>query len=95
MNAVIAHRKAFDALDKATQDAVLKAAAEAETRGWKLSQEKNRWYAEQMTKEGVTIHKPTAQLTADMKKVGETMLGDWLKKAGAEGQAAVDAYRKM
>src|SRR5882724_10074014 len=34
-NAIIVNKKAFDALDKATQDAVLKAAADAEVRGWK------------------------------------------------------------
>jgi len=30
-----------------------------------------------------------------MKKVGDTMLQEWLQKAGAEGQAVVDAYKKM
>src|SRR5258708_9562184 len=38
-NAVIVNQKAFDALDKPTQDALLKAATEAETRGWKESDE--------------------------------------------------------
>jgi TRAP-type C4-dicarboxylate transport system substrate-binding protein len=94
-NAIIVNRKAFEALDKATQDALLAAAAQAETAGWKLSQEKNAWYREQMLKQGVAVHTPSAQLTADMKKVGDTMIGDWLKKAGADGQAIVDAYRKM
>ena len=28
-------------------------------------------------------------------RLGNTMLQDWLKKAGPEGQSAVDAYRKM
>src|SRR6188768_2691446 len=42
-NAVIANRSAFDALDKPTQAAVLKAAADAETRGWKVSAEKTNW----------------------------------------------------
>ena len=41
-NAVIVNKKAFDALDTPTQAAVTKAAAEAETRGWKLSQDKER-----------------------------------------------------
>jgi TRAP-type C4-dicarboxylate transport system substrate-binding protein len=94
-NAVIVSTAAFNALDKPTQDAVLKAAAEAETRGWKMSDEKNKWYAEQVMKNGMVIHKPSAQLTADMKKVGDTMLADWLKKAGPDGQAVVDAYKKM
>ncbi len=30
-----------------------------------------------------------------MKKVGDTMLKEWLEKAGPEGQAIVDAYKKM
>ena len=37
-NAVLVNKKAFDALDKATQDALLKAAADAEARGSKLSE---------------------------------------------------------
>ena len=28
------------------------------------------------------------------KKIGDVMVADWLKKAGPEGQAIVDAYRK-
>jgi TRAP-type transport system periplasmic protein len=93
-NAVIVNKRAFDALDKPTQDALLKAGAEAESRGWKLSEEKNGWYIEQLKKNGMAIVEPPAQLKADLKKVGDTMLGDWLKKAGADGQALVDAFRK-
>ena len=43
---------------------------------------------------GMNIVKPTPQLMADMKKVGDVMLADWLKKAGPDGQAVVDAYKK-
>jgi TRAP-type transport system periplasmic protein len=94
-NAVIVNQQAFDALDKATQDAVLKAAADAEVRGWKASEEKNGWYIDQLKQKGMNIVKPSPQLSADMRKVGEVMLQDWLKKAGSDGQAVVDAYRKM
>ena len=94
-NAIIVNLAAFNALDKASQDAVVKAAAEAETRGWKSSEEKNGWYLDQLRQKGMTIHKPSAQLAADMKKVGDTMLEDWLKKSGADGRAIVDAFRKM
>jgi TRAP-type C4-dicarboxylate transport system substrate-binding protein len=93
-NAVLMNRAAFQALDKPTQDAVLKAAADAEVRGWKLSQEKNGWYLDQLRAKGMNIVKPSAQFSAELKKVGDTMLADWLKKAGPEGQAVVDAYRK-
>ena len=89
------NKKSFDALDKATQSAVLKAAADAEARGWKVSEEKNGWYKDQLKGKGMAIVAPSPQLTADMKKVGETMLSDWLKKSGADGKALVDSYKKM
>ena len=94
-NAVIVNQGAFDKLSKAQQDAVLKAAADAEARGWKASEEKNAWYLDQLKQKGMNIVKPSAQLTADMKKVGETLQQDWVKKAGPDGQAAIEAYKKM
>lgn len=93
-NLVIVSQKAFDALDRPTQEAVLKAAAEAETRGWKVSEEKTKWYLEQLAKNGMKVEAPSAQLKADMKKVGDAMIADWLRQAGAEGQAVLDAFRK-
>ena len=94
-NAVIVNKAAFDALDKPTQAAVLKAGADAETRGWALSQKKNGEYIDLLKKNGMQILPPSPQLKADMKKVGDTMLKEWLDKAGAEGQAIVDAYHKL
>jgi TRAP-type transport system periplasmic protein len=93
-NMVIVSQKAFDALDKATQAAVLKAAAAAETRGWKLSEEKNVWYKEQLVKNGMTVSAGSDQLRSDFKKIGLTMIADWTTQTGAEGQAIIDAYRK-
>lgn len=93
-NAVFVNVKAFEALDAATQAGLLKAAQEAEARGWKVAQEKNEEYKRLLAERGMTIHKPPAQLDADMRKVGATMQAEWLKSAGAEGQAILDAYRK-
>jgi len=94
-NAVIVNRAAFNGLDKATQDAVLKAAADAEKRGWDMSRKTNTEVLEKLKANGMQIHQPSAQLKADMKKVGETMLKEWLEKAGPEGQQLVEAYRKL
>jgi TRAP-type C4-dicarboxylate transport system substrate-binding protein len=94
-NAVIMNQRAFDALDKGTQAALLKAAADAETRGWKLSQEKTSWYLDQLKAKGMTIVKPSETLTADLRKVGNYMLAEWLRKAGDDGRKVVDAYRAM
>lgn len=93
-DAVIINRKAFDALDKATQDAVLKAGADAEVRGWAASKKTNTESLEKLKAGGMQILPPSAALKADMKKVGETMLAEWLAKAGDEGKALVDAFRK-
>jgi TRAP-type C4-dicarboxylate transport system substrate-binding protein len=93
-NGIIVNQAAFNALDKASQDAVLKAAADAEERGWKISQEKNSWYLDQLRSKGMTIVTPTPQLMSDLRKVGDVMLADWLAKAGADGKAVVDAFRK-
>ena len=61
-NAVIVNKAAFDALDKPTQAAVLKAGADAEARGWALSQKKNGEYIELLKKNGMNIVEPSAQL---------------------------------
>ena len=94
-NAVIANRAAFDALDKPAQGVVLKAAADAETRGWKLSEEKTAWYIDQLKAKGMSIDKPSEQLTADMHKVGNVMLAEWLRKSGADGRKVIDQYRAL
>jgi TRAP-type C4-dicarboxylate transport system substrate-binding protein len=79
-NAVIVNKAAFDALDPATRQVVLKAAADAEVRGLAASKKTNTDSLE--------------KLKADMKKVGDVMLKEWLEKAGPEGKALVDAFNK-
>ena len=93
-NMVIANKAAFDALDKPTQEAVLKAAKTAEDRGWKLAEEKTKWYTDQLAAKGMKVLPPSAELKSGFQKIGEQLTADWLKKAGPEGQAVVDAYRK-
>ncbi len=93
-NAVIANKRAFDALDKPTQDALLKAAADAEARGWAASEKVNTDTMAILKANGMTIEPPSAALKADLQKVGATMLQEWLGKAGPEGQQLIDAYRK-
>ena len=93
-NAVLVNKAAFDALDKPTQAALLKAGADAEARGWVISKAKNGEYLDLLKKNGMTILPPSTQLKADMKKVGDTMLKEWLEKAGPEGKALVDAFLK-
>ena len=73
---------------------MLKAAADAETRGWKASEEKNEWYKKALTDKGMKIMAPSAKLMADFRQVGGIMQADWLKRAGAEGADLLAAYEK-
>jgi len=93
-NAIIVNKRAFDALDKPTQDALRKAGAEAEARGWAASQKVNTDTLAILKTNGMAVEPPSAALKADMQKVGETMLKEWLEKAGPEGQAMLDAFKK-
>jgi TRAP-type C4-dicarboxylate transport system substrate-binding protein len=93
-NMTFVNKAAFDALDKPTQEAILKAAKTAEERGWKSAQEKTKWYLDQLSSKGMKVQPPGPELKAGLQKVGEQLTQDWLKKAGADGQAIVDSYKK-
>jgi TRAP-type C4-dicarboxylate transport system substrate-binding protein len=93
-NAVIMNKRAFDALDKPTQEAVMKAAADAEVRGLAASKRANGETLDKLRANGMQILPPSAQLKADMAKVGDVMVREWLEKAGAEGRQLVDAFRR-
>lgn len=93
-NLVIVNKAAFDALDAATKQAVLKAAADAELRGLAGSKKTNTESLDKLKAGGMQILPPSAALKADMKKVGDTMLKEWLEKAGPEGKQLVDAFQK-
>ena len=93
-NGILVNQAAFAALDAPTQQALAKAAAEAEERGWKLSQEKNDWYKKALAEKGMKIMTPPAKLMTDMRQVGAIMVADWEKEAGPDGTAVIANYRK-
>lgn len=94
-NIVMVSQKAFDALDQPTRDALLKAATAAEERGWKVSEEKTAWYIDQLKANGMKVQPAPAALQAELLKIGEQMTAEWAEKAGPDGQAILDAYRKL
>jgi TRAP-type C4-dicarboxylate transport system substrate-binding protein len=94
-NIVFVWKKAFDAIDEPSRDALLKAAAVAEERGWKVSEEKTAWYIDQLKANGMTVQPAPDALQAELLKIGERMTAEWAEKAGPDGQAILDAYRKL
>ena len=94
-NVTFVNKAAFDALPKDQQEALLKVAKAAEERGWKIAEEKAGWYVTELKAKGMKVVPPSPELSAGLKKFGEDLTAGWLKKAGADGQAVVDAYKKM
>jgi TRAP-type C4-dicarboxylate transport system substrate-binding protein len=92
-NATVVSQKAFDALDKPTQEAVLKAAAAAEQRGWATSERLDGEYIKELAAKGMTVAQPSDSVKKELAAIGEAMTADWIKSAGPEGQAVIDAYR--
>lgn len=93
-NMVMVNQKAFDALPKASQDAVVRIAADAEKKGW----DRMRAYTDEATsilaKNKMIVAQPSAQLKQDMDKVGDEMLADWLKATGDDGKRIIDAFNR-
>ncbi|HJW12369.1 MAG TPA: TRAP transporter substrate-binding protein [Albitalea sp.] len=93
-NAIVVNKAAFDALDKPTQDALLKAAAAAEQRGWQMSEQKDAEYIKELAAKGMKVTPPSDTLRAELRLIGGRMTTEWMKNAGADGQAIIDAYRR-
>jgi TRAP-type transport system periplasmic protein len=93
-NMLVVNRKEFDRLDKATQATVVRLAAEAEKKGWERMRAYNEESIATLAKNRMTVVAPSTQLMADMKKIGNEMVADWLKQAGADGRQIIDAYQR-
>jgi TRAP-type C4-dicarboxylate transport system substrate-binding protein len=92
-NVVVVNERAFSRLPKEQQNAVTKAAAAAEPRGWEMSKAREKEGDETLAKNGVSVSEPTPELKAALAKIGEQMAAEWEKSAGADGQAILKAYR--
>ncbi len=93
-NVTFVNKAVFDALDKPTQEAILKASAVAEDRGWKLAEEKAAWYLDQLKANKMKVLPPSPALKSGLEKIGEQLTADWTKKAGTDGAAVVANYKK-
>ncbi len=92
-NVVFANKSAFEGLDAATQQAVRGCAATAAAAGAKTAEDLTAGYLKTLAANGMMVEVPSPQLKADLARMGVTMTEDWLKAAGPDGKAVIDAYR--
>ncbi len=92
-NVVMVSQRALDALDAPTRAAVLEAAARAETRGWEASARVMDETTKRLAAEGIKVMPTTPALQAELVKIGDALTAEWLKRAGADGEAMLKSYR--
>ena len=92
-NVVVVNNRAFQGLPAAQKKILTAAAAAAEKRGWDLSRKREQTANKMLADNGMTVHAPDAALMSALGKVGDTIAAEWLKAAGADGEAIIKAYR--
>ena len=83
-NVVFVGSKAFDALKPEVRAGVLKAAAEAETRGWQASQALAYGATEELRQNGIKIERIPPDLDQEIKRMGEKFSREWIRSVGNE-----------
>jgi TRAP-type C4-dicarboxylate transport system substrate-binding protein len=94
-NSIFVNKAAWNGLKPEQQKVFRDCAAKAEAEGTARSKELAGWYIEQLRAKGMTIEPPSPELKADLARIGEIMTNEWLAKAGEDGKAIVEAFRKM
>jgi TRAP-type transport system periplasmic protein len=92
-NVVVANQRGFSRLPKDQQDALMKAAATAEKRGWDMSKTREQEGNETLAKNGMSVRDPDPAMKEAFAKVGQQITQEWEKAAGADGAAILRAYR--
>jgi TRAP-type C4-dicarboxylate transport system substrate-binding protein len=94
-NMLFVHKKIFSRLDDDTKQVILTAAANAEKKGWALGRKLAVDHTKALKDNGMTVTAPSAKLDGELRRVGATMVDEWLKEAGDSGKKIVDAYKAM
>jgi TRAP-type C4-dicarboxylate transport system substrate-binding protein len=93
-NALIVNLRAFNALPKAEQDAMIAAGKAYTKRSWEMSKKAHEEKAAVLAAHGMTVVEAPASVVAAMKKVGAQMTEEWKTTASPDAVAALDVYLK-
>lgn len=93
-NSVVANKDAYNALDGASQKAIMDCGAKAAADGLAKAKELTSFYLKGLEEGGMTVTPPGDALKEELKGFGETMTKEWLESAGADGKAIMDAYNQ-
>ncbi len=91
-NYMLVNLEAWNGLDESTQNVVNGCAEIAEYAGDWRSIQYTGFTLSKLAENGMVVTPPGEQLATELRAIGEQMTAEWLEKAGAEGQAIIDAY---
>jgi TRAP-type transport system periplasmic protein len=94
-NMVFVNKTLFEALPKTTQAVILKAAQDAEQRGWEMSEKETQSKLAIMQKNGVKIMFPSDKLLAGLTTIRLQMAKEWEARAGAAGERILKKYEAL
>ena len=88
-NIVFVNAKTFDALAPDVRTAVLKAAVDAESRGWVASEAVAQSATRELQANGIKVERISSELDSDLKRIGERFSREWVRSVG---HAASDIF---
>ena len=94
-NYVFVNVKEWNKLPKDVQETVEAIAKVTEYAATKEAQYLANWYLEQLRKNGMGILKPSAELSAELKKNTQALTDAYLKKTGETGKKIIAEYKKL
>lgn len=91
-NIVFANLKAVQSLSPAVRQALLAAAAEAEARGWALSEQVADASTRELTQQGMKVGRVSPSFEAELKRMGERFSREWVQSVGNEANVIFVPY---
>lgn len=91
-NIVFVNLKAFNALPPAQQKAVVKAASDAETRGWARSQAVMADSTNELRAHGIKVERVSREFDSEIKRLGEKFSREWIRSVGNEANRIFVPY---
>ena len=88
------NERSFKGLSAELQKVVTDAAARAETRGWALATTSADESSALLKNRGMLVEPGSTALVAGLREVGAKLTDEWLKRAGADGEAALKALKR-
>ena len=85
--------KVFQKLTADQQEALIFMGKKAEAIGWHQSIGIAQGAPRILAENGMNVHAASDELMGGLRKIGATMLGEWMAKADAEAKTSVEAFK--